>query len=194
MTESNKRAFADLRTMDRLAYDLGAEYGSDTLSDASYNADVDVIYCSLFCATDNALREYMDKRSVEGGNCTRKVLTDLGDLMGEDAIISMENDKLSYRWLVDKAAAQIKMANIMYEDKIRGDYQLNWDYEDFRSSGKKKFPFVHNILFNTPNKTVKMGMTLNYLGNDEEWETRTEVSGKYREVSVDEILRRFMAL
>ena len=85
MTESNKRAFADLRTMDRLAYDLGAEYGSDTLSDASYNADVDVIYCSLFCATENALREYMDKRSVEGGNCTRKVLTDLGDLMGEDA-------------------------------------------------------------------------------------------------------------
>lgn len=42
MTESNKRAFADLRTMDRLAYDLGAEYGSDTLSDDSYNADVDI--------------------------------------------------------------------------------------------------------------------------------------------------------
>ena len=85
MTESNKRAFADLRTMDRLAYDLGAEYGSDTLSDSSYNADVDIIYCSLFCATENALKEYMDKRSIEGGNCTRKVLTDLGDLMGEDA-------------------------------------------------------------------------------------------------------------
>jgi len=85
MTESNKRAFADLRTMDRLAYDLGAEYGSDTLSDASYNADVDVLYCSLFCGTENALDEYMDKRSVEGGNCTRKVLTDLGDLMGDDA-------------------------------------------------------------------------------------------------------------
>ena len=85
MTESNKRAFADLRTMDRLAYDLGAEYGSDTLSEASYNADVDVIYCSLFCATENALQEYMDKRSIEGGNCTRKVLTDLGDLMGEEA-------------------------------------------------------------------------------------------------------------
>ena len=37
-------------------------------------------------------------------------------------------------------------------------------------------------------------MTLNYLGNDDEWETRTEISGKYREVTVDEILRRFMAL
>ena len=56
--------FAFHRTMDRLAYDLGAEYGSDPLSDASYNADVDVIYCSLFCATENALQEYMFKRSI----------------------------------------------------------------------------------------------------------------------------------
>lgn len=46
---------------------------------------MDIIYCSLFCATENALREYIDKRSIEGGNCTRKVLTDLGDLMGEEA-------------------------------------------------------------------------------------------------------------
>ena len=116
------------------------------------------------------------------------------DLIGEDAVISMENGKLSYRWLADKEGALIKMANIMYEDKIRGDYQLNWDYEDFRANGKRFFPFTHNILFNTPSKSVKMGMTLNYLGNDEEWETRTEISGKYREVSVDDILRRFMAL
>lgn len=102
MTESNKRAFADLRTMDRLAYDLGAEYGSDTLSDASYNADVDVIYCSLFCATENALQEYMDKRSIEGGNCTRKVLTDLGDLMGEDAP--------QFRPLTDEEQAEVNSA------------------------------------------------------------------------------------
>lgn len=116
------------------------------------------------------------------------------DLMGEDAVISMESGKLSYRWLADKAGAQIKMANIMYEDKIRGNYQLNWDYDDFRNNGKRKFPFVHQILFNTPGKSIKMGMSLNYLGNDEEWETRTEISGKYREVTIDEILRRFMAL
>ena len=86
MTESNRRAFADLNTMDRLAYDLGAEYGSDTLSDASYNADVDIIYCSLFCGTDNALAEYINKRAIEGGNCTRKILTRIDeDHLGEDA-------------------------------------------------------------------------------------------------------------
>ena len=86
MTESNKRAFADLNTMDRLAYDLGAEFGSDSLSDASYNADVDIIYCSLFCGTQNALNEYINKRAVEGGNCTRKIVTRIDeDLLGEDA-------------------------------------------------------------------------------------------------------------
>ena len=86
MTESNKRAFADLNTMDRLAYDLGAEYGSDSLSEASYNADVDIIYCSLFCGTQNALDEYINKRAIEGGNCTRKIVTRIDeDLLGEDA-------------------------------------------------------------------------------------------------------------
>lgn len=95
MTESNKRAFADLNTMDRLAYDLGAEYGSDTLSDASYNANVDIIYCSLFCGTDNALKEYINKRSIEGGNVTRKVVCHLPDMLGNKAphfnIISEED-------------------------------------------------------------------------------------------------------
>ena len=118
------------------------------------------------------------------------------DLIGEDAVISMENGKLSYRWLADKEGALIKMANIMYEDKIRGDYQLNWDYEDFRKEDgrSKAFPMTHKVIFNTPKKDIKFDMVLNYLGSEDNWETRTELSGKYRQVEIDEILRRFMAL
>ncbi|MGM9760833.1 MAG: hypothetical protein ACI30I_12115, partial [Parabacteroides sp.] len=41
--------------------------------------------CSLYCSTPAALDEYMDKRSVEGGNVTRHIIADLGDLMGDDA-------------------------------------------------------------------------------------------------------------
>jgi hypothetical protein len=37
-------------------------------------------------------------------------------------------------------------------------------------------------------------MKLNYVKHESEWETRTEVSNKYREVTIDEILKRFMAL
>ena len=116
------------------------------------------------------------------------------DMEGEDAVISMESGKLSYRWLAEKGSALVKMANILYKDRYRGNYQLNWDYLDFKLNGRKKFPMDHKVKFTTPDKEVKFEMMLNYLGADEDWEPRTEVSGKYRQVSVDEILRRFMAL
>ena len=116
------------------------------------------------------------------------------DMEGEDAVISMESGKLSYRWLAEKGSALVKMANILYKDRYRGNYQLNWDYLDFKLNGRKKFPMDHKVKFSTPDKEVKFEMMLNYLGADEDWEPRTEVSSKYRQVSVDEILRRFMAL
>ena len=116
------------------------------------------------------------------------------DMEAEDAIISMESGKLSYRWLADKGNALVKTANILYKDRYRGNYQLNWDYLDFKQNGRKKFPMDHKVRFTTPDKEVKFEMMLNYMGADEDWEPRTEVSGKYRQVTVDEILRRFMAL
>ena len=115
-------------------------------------------------------------------------------LEDENMVISIENEKLSYRWLADKQTAQVKMSNIMYRDRYRGNYILNWDYDDFKYNNRKLFPMSHKIMFSTPDKTVKLGLNLNYMGADEDWEPRTEVSGKYRQVEVDEILRRFMSL
>ena len=112
----------------------------------------------------------------------------------DDTVIFMEHGKLSYRWLAENGTARVKMANIMFNDKYRGNYQLNWDYEDFQGFSRKFFPRVHKISFSSPEKEVKMGMTLNYMGSEENWEPRTEVSSKYRQVTVEEILQRFMSL
>ena len=113
---------------------------------------------------------------------------------GDDMIISLEEGKMDYSWLASKQSALIRMANVLYKDRFHGNAQLNWDYNDFDLVGKTMFPKKHTITLTTPEKEVKLGMTLNYIGNESEWETRTEVSNKYREVTVDEILRRFMAL
>ena len=43
----------------------------------------------------------------------------------DDTVIAMEDGKLSYRWLAENGTARVKMANIMYNDKYRGNYQLN---------------------------------------------------------------------
>ena len=50
------------------------------------------------------------------------------------------------------------------------------------------------VTLTMPEKEVKLGVKLNYLTNDSDWEPRTRVSDKYREVTFDEILKRFMAL
>ncbi len=113
---------------------------------------------------------------------------------GDDMIISLTEGKMDYSWLASKKNALIKMANILYKDRFNGNTQLNWDYDQFEIVNKKMFPKKSGIVLTTPDKEVKLNMTLNYVGSDTEWETRTEISNKYREVTVDEILRRFMAL
>ena len=99
-----------------------------------------------------------------------------------------------YSWLVNEQTGRIKMANIMYRDPLNGNTQLNWDYRGFKNLGPKVFPSDMGITLTTPKKEVKLGVKLNYLNNDDDWELRTRVSDKYREVEIDEILRRFMAL
>ncbi len=117
--------------------------------------------------------------------------TEVGE---ENTVIFMEDGKLSYRWLAENGTARVQMANIMYTDKYRGNYQLNWDYEDFQAVSRKFFPMQHDISFKMPEKEVKLGMVFNYMEHEENWETRTEISSKYRQVTIDEILQRFMSL
>ena len=112
----------------------------------------------------------------------------------EDGDGSKVRSKMFYSWLVNEDTGRIKMANIMYRDASSGNTQLNWDYREFKPLGTKMFPSDMGVTLTTPQKEVKLGIKLNYLNNDDDWELRTRVSDKYREVEIDEILRRFMAL
>ena len=114
---------------------------------------------------------------------------------GDDMVINLEAGKMMYSWLANRADGQIRMANMLYRDRLNNtSSQLNWDYEEFDMVNNKPFPKKSAITFTAPNKEVKLGMTLNYIKHETEWETRTEVSNKYREVTIDEILNRFMSL
>ena len=84
ITQSNKRAFADLKQIMKTAYDLGSFYGQDYLSEASYSTVVDVMLNCLFCGTPAAVDRYMDKAAIEGGNITRTILCQLESHIGEE--------------------------------------------------------------------------------------------------------------
>ena len=115
----------------------------------------------------------------------------LGD---DEVVINLEDGKMNYSWLANQNTGRITMANIAYRDSFRGNTQLNWDYKSFTTLVSKSFPNEMDVTLTTPEKEIKLGIKLNYLGTDSDWETRTTVSDKYREVMIDDILRRFMAL
>lgn len=83
ITQSNKRAFADLKQIMKTAYDLGSMYGQDYLSEVSYSTVVDVMLNSLFCGTPAAVDRYMDKAAIEGGNITRTIFCPLESHIGD---------------------------------------------------------------------------------------------------------------
>jgi hypothetical protein len=118
------------------------------------------------------------------------------NMNNDDAVINFEDEKIDYSWLANQKDGIIKMANITYKDRFNGNTQLNWDYEDFQmlENYNKMYPNTMNVTLTTPKKEVKLGLKLNYLKHESDWETRTKVSNKYREVTIDEILERFMAL
>lgn len=118
-----------------------------------------------------------------------KFSTDLG---GDEAVIYMERGDINYSWLANQHTGRIKMANIMHRDSYRGNTQLNWNYKGMGSLNGKPFPNDMVVTLTMPKKELKMNIKLNYLGSDNEWDTRTIVSDKYREVEADELLRRIM--
>ena len=52
-----------------------------------------------------------------------------------DIIISLDEGKMNYSWLANSQSGRIKMANISYRDVLKGNTQLNWDYNAFSKLG-----------------------------------------------------------
>lgn len=85
--ETNKRAFANTKTIQRTSWDLHSTFGVDFLSDNAYSATVDILQCSMYLSTPNALDTYADKAFIEGGGASRTLLVQLADALGDEAPI-----------------------------------------------------------------------------------------------------------
>jgi hypothetical protein len=115
------------------------------------------------------------------------------EMGGDEAVIYLEKGRINYSWLANQKTGRIKMANIMYRDPYNGNSQLNWNYNEYGSLNGKMFPSDMQVTLSSPKKEVKVNVRLSYMGTDDTWETRTSVSEKYREVDIDELLRRIMS-
>ena len=71
---------------------------------------------------------------------------------------------------------------------------LTWKYEDFGSLAGKNFPTSHTLTISGSKKPITANLFLSNLKNDSNWETRTEISRSYKEISVEQLLSRLMKL
>lgn len=85
IVESNKRAFANIRSIERTSYDLGSTWGNDYLSEQAYSATVDILQCALYLGTPNAINAYADNAFIEGGGVTRTIFIKLPGSLGDEA-------------------------------------------------------------------------------------------------------------
>ena len=98
-------------------------------------------------------------------------------------------ERLSYQWKADAKTARIQSASVDHSEA-----QLLWEYGNFKSIDQQTFPATMQVCVSTPAKQVKVGLQLSNLSSDDDWETRTSISSKYKKVDVDDILRRLMSL
>ena len=114
----------------------------------------------------------------------------------EDAIIRYEDSKFDYSWQANQSTGIIKKANVVYKDRSNSKTGLKWNYDNFLplKESKRQFPNDMDIVLTTSKKEIKLDIKLNSISHDSDWEPYTEVSSKYREVDVDEILKRVMSM
>ncbi len=108
---------------------------------------------------------------------------------GDAVVISLQADKLNYEWQADPRTARINQTAVDHRDA-----QLTWNYRDFKNFEKRQLPSDMEVNVKTAKKQLKVGFQLSSFSTDDDWETRTNISSKYKQVSVDDILRRLMSL
>jgi hypothetical protein len=120
------------------------------------------------------------------------------NLQSSPSPITLQKGKMTYTWLTN-SQAQIERTSVLYAGGKDGDTKVDVSYADFLTLGAKPFPAQIGIAMTTTaikgkNKDMKLNITLNNPSTDGNWETLTEVSKKFTQVSVDDAIGNIMSL
>lgn len=132
------------------------------------------------------------------GENSLKLFTANVDNIGQDIPVTLRSGKLEFTWNADKLSGKINSAIINYADKAAGTATVNWQYSAFKAVGAKNFPATQVVTVrstalgknNGTSLTIKMGS----ISTDSDWDAHTQVSGKYRKVTVEEVMKKIGSL
>ena len=72
--------------------------------------------------------------------------------------------------------------------------RFEWRYGDFATVGGRPFPATMSASLTGVGHDVALSLSLSRIGNDADWETRTQVSPRYKQRSAEDIFRELMKL
>lgn len=99
-----------------------------------------------------------------------------------------------FSWMADKKTSSLTSAIVRYTDSAAGSSHIQWQYGDFTTVSRKLFPLKNMITIATSDMNIKASLTLSNPTNDSNWETRTQLSGKYRQMSIEDLLEGITSL
>lgn len=117
---------------------------------------------------------------------------------GSKVPVTLKQGAMTFVWNTDKATGRIDKSDISYVSSKHGTTSLEWTYDDFQPFGSKRYPNHQSINIKTTattqQKDIKLTLDLSGVSADSDWETRTTVSDKYKQVSVEEVVNQMMKL
>ena len=120
------------------------------------------------------------------------------DLSGNTTIVpvALKQGAMTFLWNTDKASGKIDQADITYVSTKHGTTSLLWTYDNFQAFGSKKYPNYQVIDIKTTatneKKEFKLTFDMSGVSADSNWETRTTISDKYKQVSAEEVMGQLM--
>ena len=112
--------------------------------------------------------------------------------------LSLKNGNMEYVWQTESKTGLIRETDVTYSDKANGTTKLSCKYDNFKSLGTKQYPHLltlnaQSVISKKP-RNVMITIKMDGAKMSSDWETRTTLSSKYKEVSADEVLEKIMNL
>lgn len=138
----------------------------------------------LFCPGQSSITE--DKLSLFSVKPTadRLVVSLKDDAKPKTALMKAT----AFSWLATQDNSLLTSAIVRYTNSAAGASQMQWQYENFKTFSRKLFPLKNIITIAISNMDIKATMTLINPTNDSDWETRTQLSDRYQQVTIEDLL------
>ncbi len=109
---------------------------------------------------------------------------------GEDAVIRAKTSKqFSYRFRTSAADGSLLETHV----GVAGlPYALNWKYDRFEPLGTRRFPAHMQVVLEGSSSPTSLNMDFSRLSTGGDWDTVSEVSSRYKQISLQELLKMFI--